>query len=150
MKYNDPERWHLYEDYKKSVKKGMISPLSGVKNYIHLHDEIDAKMIGIETVRGTKITGQRKHFLERVIGTMKDPKTGRSRSGVTVEDIQDALKTPLDIRKIVTDTKGDRSQKYIGANATVSVNPDTGKLIQCNPTDSDIARRLYERNGKRV
>lgn len=150
LKYNDPERWHLYEDYKKSVKKGMISPLSGVKNYIHLHDEIDAKMIGIETVRGTKITGQRKHFLERVIGTMKDPKTGRSRSGVTVEDIQDALKTPLDIRKIVTDTKGDRSQKYIGANATVSVNPDTGKLIQCNPTDSDIARRLYERNGKRV
>mgnify|MGYP000853562053 CR=1 FL=1 len=150
LKYNDPERWHLYEDYKKSVKKGMISPLSGVKNYIHLHDEIDAKMIGIETVRGTKITGQRKHFLERVIGTMKDPKTGRSRSGVTVEDIQDALKTPLDIRKIVTDTKGDRSQKYIGANATVSVNLDTGKLIQCNPTDSDIARRLYERNGKRV
>ena len=150
LKYNDPERWHLYEDYKKSVKKGMISPLSGVKNYIHLHDEIDAKMIGIETVRGTKITGQRKHFLERVIGTMKDPKTGRSRTGVTVEDIQDALKTPLDIRKIVTDTKGDRSQKYIGANATVSVNPDTGKLIQCNPTDSDIARRLYERNGKRV
>lgn len=150
LKYNDPERWHLYEDYKKSVKKGMISPLSGVKNYIHLHDEIDAKMIGIETARGTKITGQRKHFLERVIGTMKDPKTGRSRSGVTVEDIQDALKAPLDVRKIVTDTKGDRSQKYIGANATVSVNPDTGKLIQCNPTDSDIARRLYERNGKSV
>ena len=150
LKYNDPKRWHLYEDYKKSVKKGMISPLSGVKNYVRLHDEIDAKMIEIETVQGTKITGQRKHFIERVIGTMKDPKTGRSRSGVTVEDIQDALKNPLDVRKIVTDAKGDRSQKYIGANATVSVNPDTGKLIQCNPTDSDIARRLNERNGKKV
>ena len=67
-----------------------------------------------------------------------------------MEDIQDALKNPLDVRKIVTDAKGDRSQKYIGANATVSVNPDTGKLIQCNPTDSDIARRLNERNGKKV
>ena len=81
---------------------------------------------------------------------MKDPKTGRSRSGVTVEDIQNALKNPLDVRKIVTDTKGDRSQRYVGANATVSINPDTGMLIQCNPTDSDVARRLNERNGKGV
>lgn len=150
LKYNDPEKWKLYVDYKRSVEKGMLSPLSGVKNYIRLHDEIDAKMIGLETAQGTKVTGQRKHFMERVIGTMKDPKTGRSRSGVTVEEIQDALKNPLDIRKIVVDTKGDRSQRYVGANATVSINPDTGMLIQCNPTDSDVARRLNERNGKKV
>ncbi len=150
LKYNDPEKWKLYIDYKRSVEKGMISPLSGVKNYIRLHDEIDAKMIGIETAQGTKITGQRKHFMERVIGTMRDPKIGRPRSGVTVEDIQDALKNPLDVRKIVVGTKGDRSQKYFGANATVSINPDTGMLIQCNPTDSDVARRLNERNGKKV
>lgn len=150
LKYNSGEKWKLYENYKKSVEKGMVSPLSGVKNYIRLHGEVDAKMIGIETAQGTKITGQRKHFMERVIGTMKDPKTGRSRSGVTVEDIQDALKNSLGVRKIVTDAKGDRSQKYIGANATVAVNPDTGMLIQCNPTDSDIVRRLNERNGKKV
>ena len=146
LKYNDSEKWELYQDYKKSVEKGMISPLSGVKNYIRLHDEIDTKMIGLETSQGTKITGQRKHFMERVIGTMRDPKTGRSGSGVTVKDIQDALKNPLDVRKIVTDTKGDRSQKYIGANATVSVNPDTGMLIQCNPTDSKIGRRFANGN----
>ncbi len=150
LKYNDKEKWTLYEDYKKSVGKGMISPLSGVKNYIHLHDELNSKMIGIETSKGTKITGQSKHFMERLVGTMKDPKTGKSRSGVTVEEIQDALISPLDVRKILTDAKGDRSQKYIGASATVSVNPDTGKLIQCNPTDSDIVRRLNERDEKKV
>ena len=32
--------------------------------------------------------------MDRVIGTMKDPKTGRLRSGVTVEGIRDALENP--------------------------------------------------------
>ena len=88
MKYNEPKDFDLLTDYKNSVGNGMISLLSGFKNYKKLHGEIEKEsIIGMETFNGIKISGQSKHFLERVIGTMEDPKTKRSRSGVEIEDI---------------------------------------------------------------
>ena len=33
MKYNEPKEFDLLTDYKNSVENGMISPLSGFKNY---------------------------------------------------------------------------------------------------------------------
>ena len=75
-------------------------------------------------------------------GNMSDPKTEKLRSGVTVDDISEALKTLLDVRTVKTDRQGRRSQKYIGKYATVTVNPDSGILLQCNPTDADYIRRI--------
>ena len=142
MKYNNPEKWKLLRTYARSVDKGMISPLSGFKNYQKIYDEINEKVVGIKTSEGTAVTGQSKHFMERVIGTMRDPKTGRPRSGVTVEGIQKALENPMIARAIRTDSQGERSQKYIGEKATVSVDPDTGMLIQCNPTNERLLRSI--------
>ena len=142
MKYNNPEKWKLLRTYARSVDKGMISPLSGFKNYQKIYDEINEKVVGIKTSEGTAVTGQSKHFMERVIGTMRDPKTGRPRSGVTVEGIQKALENPMIARAIRTDSQGERSQKYIGEKATVSVDPDTGILIQCNPTNERLLRSI--------
>ena len=124
----------------------MISPLSSFKNYQKIYDEINEKVIGVKTFEGSEVTRQSKHFMERVIGTMKDPKTGRSRSGVSVEGIKDALENPMTVRAIRTDLQGERSQKYIGEKATVSVDPDTGTLIQCNPTNEKLLRSIQ--NGK--
>ena len=80
--------------------------------------------------------------MERVIGTMCDPKTGNARSGVSAEDILESLANPVKVNEIKTSKNGQRSQKYVGEKATVTINPDTGILIQCNPTDSDLIRRL--------
>lgn len=146
MKYNKPKEFELLKDYVNSVKKGMISPLSGFKNYKKIHDELEENVIGIDIAEGVQITEKSKHFMERVIGTMCDPKTGNPRSGVSIEDISKALKNPVSINPIKTAKNGERSQKYIGENATVTINPDTGILIQCNPTDKDLLRRL--RNDK--
>lgn len=146
MKYNNPEKWKLLRTYARSVDKGMISPLSGFKNYQKIYDEINEKVVGIKTSEGTAVTGQSKHFMERVIGTMRDPKTGRPRSGVTVEGIQKALENPMIARAIRTDSQGERSQKYIGEKATISIDPDTGILIQCNPTNERLLRSIQ--NGK--
>lgn len=41
-----------------------------------------------------------------------------------------------------TSVNGDKSQKYIGKGGTVTINPDSGLLIQCNPTDVDYIRRI--------
>ena len=142
LKYNDSEKWGLLQTYMKSVKEGMISMMSGFDNYVNLHKEIELTVVGIKTSNDIRITGQSKHFLERVIGTMEDQKTKRPRSGVTIEEIIDALRNPLDLKNPQADRKGRISQKYIGKKATVSINPENGMLIQCNPTDRDLVRRL--------
>ena len=142
LKYNDGEKWGLLQTYMKSVKEGMISMMSGFDNYVNLHKEIELTVVGIKTSNDIRITGQSKHFLERVIGTMEDQKTKRPRSGVTIEEIIDALRNPLDLKNPQADRNGRISQKYIGKKATVSINPENGMLIQCNPTDRDLVRRL--------
>lgn len=142
MKYNKAEEFELLRNYVNSVKKGMVSPLSGFKNYKKIHDSLEKDVVGIDTTEGVKVTGKSKHFMERVIGTMRDPQTGKPRSGVSVEDISEALTNPVKVNKIKTGKSGRRSQKYVGENATVTINPDTGVLIQCNPTDGDLIRRL--------
>ena len=82
----------------------------------------------MKTSAGIKITGQSKHFMERVIGTKEDPKTHRPRSGVSIEDIQDALLHGT----LRTRSRDPDSIKYITDKCIVSVNPKTGILIQSN------------------
>ena len=129
MKYNDPKEFSLLADYTNSVKNGMISPLSGFRNYKTLYEMVEKDIVGLKTSTGIKMTGQSKHFMERVIGNKEDPKTHRPRSGVSIEDIQDALLngTPR-IRE-----RDPNSIKYVTDKCIVSVNPKTGILIQCNP-----------------
>lgn len=129
IKYNDPKEFSLLADYTNSVKNGMISPLSGFRNYKTLYEMVEKDIVGLKTSTGIKMTGQSKHFMERVIGTKEDPKTHRPRSGVSIEDIQDALLngTPR-IRE-----RDPNSIKYVTDKCIVSVNPKTGILIQCNP-----------------
>lgn len=129
MKYNNPKEFGLLTDYTNSVKNGMISPLSGFENYKKLYATVEKDVVGMKTSTGIEITGQSKHFMERVIGTKEDPKTHRPRSGVSIEDIQDAL-----LNGEVKSRKRDpNSIKFVTDNCIVSVNPNTGILIQCNP-----------------
>ena len=129
MKYNNHEEFQMLTDYTNSVKNGMISPLSGFKNYKTIYESVEKDIIGMQTSTGIEITGQSKHFIERVIGTKEDPKTRRPRSGVDIENIQDALLrgTPR------TRARDPNSIKYITDKCIVAVNPGTGVLIQCNP-----------------
>lgn len=141
MKYNDSNKYKLLKSYVKSVDKGMITKLCGFDNYVKTYNEIEKTVIGAKTSNDIRITGQSEHFMERVIGTLLDPKNEKPRSGVSVEDIIDALTNPLDIKPIKIDKDGKKSQKFIGEQGTISVNPDTGVLVQCNPTDSDLVKR---------
>ena len=95
----------------------------------NLYEKIENDIVGMETSTGIKITGQSKHFMERVIGTKEDPKTHRPRSGVDIGDIQDALIHGT----LRTRSRDPDSIKYVTDKCIVSVNPKTGTLIQCNP-----------------
>lgn len=138
IKYTDSPRYALLKQYARDVQTGWISPLSGFENYERLHGRIQNEIVGRTTADGVLITGQRDHFMQRVIGTMVDPKKLKEdlqivrRSGVSVDDIKDTLFTPESVDPPAVRENGKRSIRYIGKNCIVTVNPDTGELIQTN------------------
>lgn len=144
MKYNNPPEYKKMTNYITSVKKGKISPLVGYKYYDKMYTKIEYSIVGLTTNNGIKITGQSNHFIERVIGTIKDPDTGQKRLGVELEDIQEALTKGKAMKsKISKDKNGNIlydengktkvSQLFVTDKCAVSINPETGVLIQCNP-----------------
>lgn len=144
MKYNNSPEYKLMNAYITSVKKGKISPLVGYDHYKKLHNEINNSLVGLTTTNGIEITGQSDHFIERVIGVIKDPDTGKKRLGVELQDIQDALTNGKAMKpKISRDKNGNIlydedgkpkiSQLFVTDKCAVSINPETGVLIQCNP-----------------
>ena len=136
---NASKEYILLTQYAADVKNGWISPLSGFGNYKVLYNQIETEIVGQTTPNGIIIKGQVPHFMQRVIGTGVDPQKLTEdlkvirRSGVEMTDIEEALFCPEDIGNIVVRKTGQRSIKYIGRNCVVSVNPDTGMLIQTNP-----------------
>ena len=76
--------------------------------------------------------------MQRVIGTMVDPQKLKEdlqiarRSGVSIENIKSALFEPEAVDPPVVRADGKRSIRYIGRDCVVTLNPDTGDLIQTN------------------
>ncbi|MCY6958855.1 minor capsid protein [Clostridium brassicae] len=138
FKYNNVNEWDTMKDYYKSRVEGDISAFSTLGDYKLCKNKIQNNLIGITTPNGVKIESYSKHFIDRVLGTSNDPKTNAPRDGVEVEGIKNALEKPLKIKE----EPRKESHKIIGEKVTVSINPKTGNLIQCNPTDSDLVRRL--------
>lgn len=129
LKYNNSNEWNLIKDYVKSRENNMISAFTPYSQYKEYKEIINSDIVGLTTSNGIKITGQSKHFIERVFGTNEDPNTNRPRSGVEINDIKDAL-----LNGSVRIRKSDpNSIKFITDKCMVSVNPNTGVLIQTNP-----------------
>jgi len=129
MKYNDSNEWNLVKDYVKSRSNNMISIFTPYSQYKEYKNIIDTDIIGLTTSNGIKIKEQSKHFIERVFGTSKDPDTGRPRDGVAINDIKNAI-----LNGVVRTRKTDpNSIKLVTDRCMVSINPNTGVLIQTNP-----------------
>lgn len=138
VKYNDFPRYELLQRYARDVDSGWISPLSRFDNYEALYNQIQAEIVGTTASNGVVITGQSQHFMQRVIGTMVDPQKLRDnlqiirRSGVDIEEIKAAIFSPERVDLPVSRQDGMRSIRFIGETCAVTVNPDTGMLIQTN------------------
>ncbi len=138
VKYNDSPRYELLQRYAHDVDSGWISPLSRFDNYEALYNQIKTEIVGMAASNGVVITGQSQHFMQRVIGTMVDPQKLRDnlqiirRSGVDIEEIKAAIFSPERVDLPVSRQDGMRSIRFIGETCAVTVNPDTGMLIQTN------------------
>ena len=139
VKYNDSPRYELLQRYARDVDSGWISPLSQFDNYETLYNRIQTEIVGTAASNGIVITGQSQHFMQRVIGTMVDPQKLRDnlqiirRSGVDINSIKDTLYNPVEVCPIRVSQSGQKSVKLNGKNCSVTINPDTGILIQTNP-----------------
>ena len=138
VKYTDSPRYELLRQYARDVQTGWISPLSGFENYETLYGRIQNEIVGHDTSNGIEIKGQVPHFMQRVIGTAVDPEKLKNdlkiirRSGVEVDDIKSALFNPERVDPIAVRNNGKRSVRFIGKACVVTVNPDSGELIQTN------------------
>lgn len=139
MKYNRVDEYNLLKQYARDVRTGWVSPLSGFANYRKQYNRIQTEIVGKTAANGTMITGQVPHFMQRVIGTMVDPQKLKDdlkvirRSGVEVDSIVEAVFHPVEIDNVKVRKSGKRSVKLIGEKCAVTINPDTGELIQTNP-----------------
>ena len=137
MKYNNTPEYQVLSRYISSVESGMLSPLAGFDKYKEYYENIENNVIGKTTSIGIVITGHAQHFLERIFGTKSDPNhNGMPRSGVALDDAIDALlngkERPVK-EEILPDGAKRRSQLFYNKKCSVSINPDTGIIIQCQP-----------------
>ena len=125
IKYS--EDWRLFKSYTQSIKSGELSALADFELYKETSAEIDKMLVGSKTSNGFVITGKSNHFIARTIGSVK-----QRRNGVSVEEAFQVITSPIKVDPVCQNTNG-RSQRFIGETAAVTINPDTGILIQSNP-----------------
>ena len=139
-RYNNTEEYRLLMQYANSVKSGWLSPLTGFDLCQETHNRIQTELVGKAAADGTVITGHTIHFMERLFGTLVDPKKLKEdheivrRSGTDFWKISDAITNPVMPSKKVTDKLGRTSIIFFGKYAQVSMN-EKGELIQCQPKE---------------
>jgi SPP1 gp7 family putative phage head morphogenesis protein len=129
IKYGDD--WAAFKAYAHSIKSGELTPLADFGLYKNVSEEIDEKLFGIVTSSDIAITGRSNHFIARVIGSVE-----QERNGVQISDIFDALISNESEVFPIKEMKNGRSQKFRNNFVEVSINPDTGNIIQANPVHS--------------
>lgn len=87
-------------------------------------------IIGKRTANGIEIKSVSTHSVDR----------GGER-GVASSDVLDAVTKPLYVREVRTDKNGKKSQRFIGQEATVNINPDTGNIATVWRTGSRERKR---------
>lgn len=135
MKYTQSEEWEAVKTYARGINSGEVSPVSGIENYKDIVRQANEKLVGQTTSDGLKITGFTEHFVFRTIGSVE-----QRRNGVSVDDTLEALTKTKTIGKGTTTNIG-RSTRYTGTSACVSLNPDTGMIIQVNPVHTERRRK---------
>ena len=127
LKYS--KEWSSYKKYTRSIRSGELTPLANFRLYQKTSREIDKQLVGITTSNGITIKGKSDHFVARTIGSVE-----QRRNGVTITQIKSALTDPkAEVGAVRKSKNGNRSQKFRFDGVEVTVNPDTGNLIQTNP-----------------
>ena len=131
IRYNDIE-WKAFKAYASSIKSGELTPLAEFELYQNISKQIDEKIVGRMTSNGVAISGKSKHSIARIIGSVE-----QKRNGVEISDVLDALTNEESEMLPIKTMKNGQSQKFRNKKVEVSINPDTGNIIQVNPIHTE-------------
>ena len=130
MKYNDEEQFRLLNHYKFARDKGKISALASFELFKSMKTKVENLTIGQTAANGTVIKSVSLHFVDRLIGTIYED---NKHEGMSIKDMQHILFNGVPSTKLKYDKYGKPSQNIeIDGLGIVTVNPNTGELIQCN------------------
>ena len=99
---------------------------------------LNRNLVNVKTPNNVTVKSISDHALDRT----EDPTRK-----VTAKDVYNALSNPLYIGNVTVDDLGRKSQKFIGADATVIVNPDTGVIPTVWKTGSRTRNHLMKKEG---
>lgn len=128
LRYNNSNQYRQLQDYKNSITSGKLSPLVDFELYSKERQKLETELIGIKTANNIEIKGIKPHFYERYFGSIED-----RRNGLSFENCLNCIKqgSPSNVK---TNSKGMQSQTFsIEGVGSVSINPNTGEIIQVNP-----------------
>lgn len=130
LKYNNKEEFKILNHYRYVRDKGKISALASFTLYKSMKTRIENITIGQTAVNGTVIQSVSLHFVDRLIGT---PYETPKHEGMSLNDMKNILLSGVPSAKLKYD-KFDRPSQNIEINGVgvVTINPNTGELVQCN------------------
>lgn len=126
----DNTRLFVANKYDKKIS-AQISQVTKIANKYNNSDIIGTKVNGVEI----KEIGE--HIISRTYAR-----------GLKFEDVEDALKNPLDYGKMKEDKQGRKSFSAIGEKITVYINPENGKITTTHATSSKKAKKLKEKKDE--
>lgn len=125
--YNKSDKENL-DHYIEARRRGSVSAVASFSDWQETDTRLKAVFIGQTAQNGVKVTSVSKHFVDRVIGTIY-----QKRSGVSFKNLQEVIANGK-FAEVKIDKKGRKSQRiYIDELCDITINPETGELIQCNP-----------------
>ncbi len=134
--YNSNPTRTLKDMWRSGVKDGWISALVNYEDYFDAYSQLYTNLVGERTKDGIEIKSISEHFMQRLFGTLIDPKIYEEqhrivrRSGVEVENIIDALLNGSSRKTTIKN--GKPSKTYYNKKCLAAINPNTGLLTQCN------------------
>ncbi len=128
--YNENEHKKLLY-YVDTRRKGTLSAVVSYSDWTKMQTTLENKFIGETAANGVKITSISLHFVDRVFGTIY-----QKRNGVSIQELQNVFSNGM-VEKTVVRKDGEISQKiFLDGLCAITINPNTGRLIQCNPKRS--------------
>ncbi|WP_165815172.1 minor capsid protein [Levilactobacillus bambusae] len=130
MKYRNDKDWKELNIYRKQRVQGTLSPLMSFEDYQKLRKLALNTLIGTKTSDGHEVKSFSQHFMERLIGPSKEVQHAKIRNGVHLSDVENALQS----NRVRASSSDKTVQLYYGDKARVTLNINTGNIIQVNPS----------------
>lgn len=119
--------------YVAARRSGTVSAVASFSDWQTMNTKLNTLFVGKTAANGVQIKSVSRHFVDRAIGTIYKKDGGKKREGVSVANLQNIIMHGK-VGRTKTDSMGRKSTLlYIDGVGDVTINSETGVLVQCNP-----------------